>query len=61
MTPPPLPMKGRNDGVYGFLDGNRGFLGVFLHKLPTGLFTLKHSTLRGQPFQANHQWEAEDF
>ena len=24
MTPPPLPMKGRNVGVYGFLDGNRG-------------------------------------
>ena len=24
MTPPPLPMKGRNFGVYGFLDGNRG-------------------------------------
>ena len=28
MTPPPLPMKGRNVGVYGLLDGNRGvFLG----------------------------------
>ena len=25
MTPPPLPMKGRGGGVYGFLDGNRGF------------------------------------
>ena len=30
MTPPPLPMKGRNVGVYGFLDGNRGSDGVVL-------------------------------
>ena len=27
MTPAPLSMKGRNAGVYGFLDGNRGYSG----------------------------------
>ena len=30
MTPAPLPMKGRNAGVYGFLDGNRGYSGGVL-------------------------------
>ena len=29
MTPPHLPMKGRNAGVYGFLDGNRGRFGGY--------------------------------
>ena len=32
MTPTPLPIKGRNDGVYGFLDGNREFSGAFWRK-----------------------------
>ena len=37
MTPSPLPMKGRNAGVYGFLDGNRGLLGVFGCKRGEGM------------------------